>query len=140
MTIETEAFDVIILGAGAAGLMCALAAGQRGRKVLLLEHADRVGAKILISGGGRCNFTNLHSASDRFLSSNPDFCKSALGRYTQADFISLVERHRIPYHEKTLGQFFCNGSARAAHPQQPEGAGLARAAWYQLPSRREPNL
>ena len=113
MTIETEAFDVIILGAGAAGLMCALAAGQRGRKVLLLEHADRVGAKILISGGGRCNFTNLHSASDRFLSSNPDFCKSALGRYTQADFISLVERHRIPYHEKTLGQLFCNGSACA---------------------------
>ena len=113
MTIETEAFDVIILGAGAAGLMCALAAGQRGRKVLLLEHADGVGAKILISGGGRCNFTNLHSASDRFLSSNPDFCKSALGRYTQADFISLVERHRIPYHEKTLGQLFCNGSARA---------------------------
>ena len=113
MTIETEAFDVIILGAGAAELMCALAAGQRGRKVLLLEHADRVGAKILISGGGRCNFTNLHSASDRFLSSNPDFCKSALGRYTQADFISLVERHRIPYHEKTLGQLFCNGSACA---------------------------
>ena len=113
MTIETEAFDVIILGAGAAGLMCALAAGQRGRKVLLLEHADRVGAKILISGGGRCNFTNLHSASDRFLSSNPDFCKSALGRYTQADFISLVERHHIPYHEKTRGQLFCNGSARA---------------------------
>src|SRR5580704_16235845 len=94
MTTATQAFDVIILGAGAAGLMCALTAGQRGRKVLLLEHADRVGAKILISGGGRCNFTNLHSASDRFLSSNPDFCKSALGRYTQADFISLVERHR----------------------------------------------
>ena len=108
-----EAFDVIILGAGAAGLMCALTAGQRGRKVLLLEHADKVGAKILISGGGRCNFTNLHSAPDRFLSGNTDFCKSALGRYTQADFISLVERHCIPYHEKTLGQLFCNGSARA---------------------------
>jgi predicted Rossmann fold flavoprotein len=113
MTIETEAFDVIILGAGAAGLMCALTAGQRGRKVLLLERADKVGAKILISGGGRCNFTNLHSAPDRFLSSNADFCKSALGRYTQADFTSLVERHCIPYHEKTLGQLFCNGSARA---------------------------
>jgi predicted Rossmann fold flavoprotein len=112
MTTATEAFDVIILGAGAAGLMCALTAGQRGRKVLLLDHADRVGAKILISGGGRCNFTNLHSASDRFVSGNPDFCKSALGRYTQADFISLVERHCIPYHEKTLGQLFCNGSAR----------------------------
>src|ERR1700682_5775597 len=112
-TTATEAFDVIILGAGAAGLMCALTAGQRGRKVLLLEHADKVGAKILISGGGRCNFTNLHSAPDRFLSGNTDFCKSALGRYTQADFISMVERHCIPYHEKTLGQLFCNNSARA---------------------------
>ena len=107
------AFDTIILGAGAAGLMCALTAGQRGRKVLLLDHADKVGAKILISGGGRCNFTNLDSAPDRFLSRNADFCKSALGRYTQADFISLVERHNIPYHEKTLGQLFCDGSARA---------------------------
>src|SRR6267154_189790 len=113
MTTAMRAFDVIILGAGAAGLMCALTAGQRGRKVLLLDHADRVGAKILISGGGRCNFTNLHSAPDRFLSGNPDFCKSALGRYTQDDFISLIKRHRIPYHEKTLGQLFCNGSARA---------------------------
>src|SRR5450432_410182 len=113
MTRATEAFDVIILGAGAAGLMCALTAGQRGAKVLLLEHADRVGAKILISGGGRCNFTNLESAPDRFLSGNPHFCRSALRRYTQADFIALVERHRIPYHEKTLGQLFCDGSARA---------------------------
>src|SRR5258708_11182589 len=113
MTTATEAFDVIILGAGAAGLMCALTAGQRGRKVLLLEHADKVGAKILISGGGRCNFTNLHCVPDRFLSRNTDFCRSALGRYTQADFIALVERHRIPYHEKTLGQLFCDGSARA---------------------------
>ena len=113
MTTATQAFDVIVLGAGAAGLMCALTAGQRGRKVLLLDHADRVGAKILISGGGRCNFTNLDSAPDRFVSGNPDFCKSALGRYTAADFISLVERHCIPYHEKTLGQLFCNGSARA---------------------------
>src|SRR6267154_1713702 len=113
MTTAMRAFDVIILGAGAAGLMCALTAGQRGRKVLLLDHADRVGAKILISGGGRCNFTNLQSAPDRFLSRNPDFCKSALGRYTQADFICLVERHRVPYHEKSLGQLFCDGSARA---------------------------
>jgi predicted Rossmann fold flavoprotein len=113
MTTAARAFDLIVLGAGAAGLMCALTAGQRGRKVLLLDHADKVGAKILISGGGRCNFTNLHSAPDRFLSRNPDFCKSALGRYTQADFIALVERHRIPYHEKTLGQLFCDGSARA---------------------------
>src|SRR3979490_1870090 len=107
MMAATDAFDVIILGAGAAGLMCALTAGQRGRKVLLLEHADRVGAKILISGGGRCNFTNLHRAPERFLSGNTDFCKSALSRYTQADFISLIERHCIPYHEKTLGQLFC---------------------------------
>jgi predicted Rossmann fold flavoprotein len=113
MTTAARAFDVIVLGAGAAGLMCALTAGQRGRKVLLLDHADKVGAKILISGGGRCNFTNLHSAPDRFLSRNPDFCRSALGRYTPADFIALVERHRIPYHEKTLGQLFCDGSARA---------------------------
>jgi predicted Rossmann fold flavoprotein len=113
MTTATQAFDVIMLGAGAAGLMCALTAGQRGRKVLLLDHADRVGAKILISGGGRCNFTNLNSAPDRFVSGNPDFCKSALGRYTAADFISLVERHCIPYHEKTLGQLFCDDSARA---------------------------
>src|SRR6202047_4869882 len=97
MTAAMQAFDVIVLGAGAAGLMCALTAGQRGRRVLLLDHADRVGAKILISGGGRCNFTNLHSAPDRFLSRNPDFCKSALGRYTPADFISLVERDCTPH-------------------------------------------
>jgi predicted Rossmann fold flavoprotein len=113
MTKAPEAFDVIVLGAGAAGLMCALTAGQRGRRVLLLDHADKVGAKILISGGGRCNFTNLHCAPDRFLSGNPDFCRSALSRYSQDDFIALVERHRIPYHEKTLGQLFCDGSARA---------------------------
>jgi predicted Rossmann fold flavoprotein len=113
MSKAPAAFDVIILGAGAAGLMCALTAGARGRRVLLLDHADKIGAKILISGGGRCNFTNLHSAPDRFLSRNPDFCRSALGRYTQADFIALIERHRIPYHEKTLGQLFCDGSARA---------------------------
>ena len=105
-------YDVIILGAGAAGLMCALTAGQRGRRVLLLDHADRAGAKILISGGGRCNFTNLGAAPDRFLSSNPHFAKSALGRYTQHDFIALVEKHGIPYHEKTLGQLFCDHSAR----------------------------
>jgi predicted Rossmann fold flavoprotein len=113
MTTATQAFDVVILGAGAAGLMCALTAGQRGRSVLLLDHADKVGAKILISGGGRCNFTNLDCAPDRFLSGNPDFCRSALGRYTQADFIALIERHGIAYHEKTLGQLFCDGSARA---------------------------
>src|SRR4051812_2452689 len=113
MTTAPQAYDVVILGAGAAGLMCALTAGQRGRKVLLLERADHVGAKILISGGGRCNFTNLYSAPDRFLSGNADFCRSALSRYTQNDFIALVERHGIAYHEKTLGQLFCNSSARA---------------------------
>ncbi len=113
MTSADETFDAIVLGAGAAGLMCALTAGQRGRKVLLLEHTDKPGAKILISGGGRCNFTNLASAPDRFLSGNPNFCTSALSRYTQSDFIGLVQRHRIPFHEKTLGQLFCDGSARA---------------------------
>ncbi len=107
-----EAFDVAIVGAGAAGLMCALTAGQRGRRVLLLDHAQRAGEKILISGGGRCNFTNLEVTPDRFISANPHFCKSALSRYTQRDFIALVERHRIAYHEKTLGQLFCDGSAR----------------------------
>ena len=109
----SEAFDAIVIGAGAAGLMCALTAGQRGAKVLLLDHLDKAGAKILISGGGRCNFTNLHCAPERFISANPHFHKSALDRYTQHDFIALVERHRISYHEKTLGQLFCDGSARA---------------------------
>ncbi len=105
-------FDVIVAGGGAAGLMCALRAGQRGRKVLVLEHADKVGKKILISGGGRCNFTNRLSRPEAFLSANPHFCKSALARYTEHDFIALVEKHRIAWHEKTLGQLFCDGSAR----------------------------
>ncbi|HYI63502.1 MAG TPA: NAD(P)/FAD-dependent oxidoreductase [Allosphingosinicella sp.] len=105
-------YDAIVLGAGGAGLMCAAMAGQRGRRVLLIDHADRAGKKILISGGGRCNFTNLHSAPDRFISTNPHFAKSALGRYRPEDFIALVDRHRIPWHEKTLGQLFCDGSAR----------------------------
>jgi len=108
-----EAFDAVILGAGAAGLMCALTAGARGKRVLLLEHLQEAGAKILISGGGRCNFTNLEVAPGRFLSANPHFCKSALSQYTERDFIAMVERHRIPYHEKRLGQLFCDGSARA---------------------------
>lgn len=105
-------YDAIILGAGAAGLMCAAVAGQRGRRVLLLDHASEVGKKILISGGGRCNFTNIHTAPDRYLSANPHFAKSALGRYTPQDFLDLVERHHIAWHEKTLGQLFCDGSAR----------------------------
>ena len=107
-----QKFDAIVIGGGAAGLICAIEAGKRGRRVAVLEHADRLGKKILISGGGRCNFTNIHCRPENFLSSNPHFAKSALARYTPADFISLVEKHRIPYHEKTLGQLFCNGSAR----------------------------
>ena len=106
-------FDVIIVGAGAAGLMCALTAGGRGRRVLLLDHASEAGKKILISGGGRCNFTNINCTPENFLSHNPHFCKSALARYTQHDFIGLIGKHRIPWHEKTLGQLFCDGSARA---------------------------
>jgi predicted Rossmann fold flavoprotein len=105
-------YDAIVLGGGAAGMMCAATAGQRGRRVLLIEHADRPGKKILISGGGRCNFTNLHTAPDRYLSANPHFAKSALGRYTAQDFLALVEQYGIAWHEKTLGQLFCDGSAR----------------------------
>jgi predicted Rossmann fold flavoprotein len=108
----TLTFDAIVLGAGAAGLMCAAQAGGRGRKVLLIDHADRPGKKILISGGGRCNFTNIHTSPDRFLSANPHFAKSALSRYTPQDFLALVESHGIAWHEKTLGQLFCNGSSR----------------------------
>jgi predicted Rossmann fold flavoprotein len=107
-----KSYDAIILGAGAAGLMAARVAGQRGRRVLLIDHADEPGKKILISGGGRCNFTNLRAAPDRFISANPHFMKSAMARYTQHDFIALVERHGIAWHEKTLGQLFCNGSSR----------------------------
>lgn len=100
--------DVIVIGGGAAGLFCAIEAGKRGRRVLVLEHADRVGKKIAISGGGRCNFTNIYTRPDNFVSANPHFCKSALARYTPADFISLVEKHGIKYHEKKLGQLFCD--------------------------------
>jgi len=107
-----EHFDAIVLGAGAAGLMCAATAGARGRRVLLIDHADAPGKKILISGGGRCNFTNLGTAPECFLGANPHFARSALARYTPADFVALVERHRIAWHEKTLGQLFCDGSAR----------------------------
>ncbi len=105
-------FDAIVLGAGAAGLMCAATAGQRGKRVLVVDHADEVGKKILISGGGRCNFTNLGTAPERFLSANPHFARSALSRYTAVDFVALVERYGIAWHEKTLGQLFCDGSAR----------------------------
>jgi len=110
--MTTHQYDALVLGAGAAGLMCAMEAGRRGRRVAVLERAERAGKKILISGGGRCNFTNLHCAPENFISSNPHFAKSALARYTPADFIALVEKHRIPYHEKTLGQLFCDRSAQ----------------------------
>ncbi len=105
-------FDTIIIGAGAAGLMCAATAGALGRRVVLLDHNREAGAKILISGGGRCNFTNEHTVPERFLGANPRFCRSALSRYTPQDFISLVQKHGIAYHEKSLGQLFCDGSAR----------------------------
>jgi predicted Rossmann fold flavoprotein len=107
-----QSFDVIILGGGAAGLMCAIEAGKRGRRVAVLERAERIGKKILISGGGRCNFTNLHCRPENFISANPHFAKSAMARYTPADFIALVEKHDIAYHEKTLGQLFCDGPAQ----------------------------
>jgi predicted Rossmann fold flavoprotein len=104
--------DVIVIGAGAAGLLCAIEAGKRGRSVLVLEHAERVGKKIGISGGGRCNFTNIYTSPENYISANPHFCKSALARYTPSDFISLVEKHNIAYHEKKLGQLFCDESSR----------------------------
>ena len=106
-------YDVAVIGGGGAGLMCAIEVGKRGRQALVVEHSDRVGKKILISGGGRCNFTNLHVAPENFLSNNPHFCKSALARYAPSDFIAMVERHGIAYHEKELGQLFCDQSARS---------------------------
>ena len=105
--------DVIVIGAGAAGMMCAAIAGQRGRRAVLIEHAPKLGEKIRISGGGRCNFTNIHCKPENFLSRNPDFCRSALARYTPRDFIALVEKHGIAYHEKKLGQLFCDGSSQS---------------------------
>lgn len=108
----TAPYDVIILGAGGAGLMCAGIAAQRDKRVLVLDHAKKPAEKVRISGGGRCNFTNIHTEADRFLSTNPHFARNALGAYTPADFISLVEAHDIAYHEKTLGQLFCDGSSQ----------------------------
>src|ERR1051326_4042524 len=109
--LDRRQCEAIVLGAGAAGLMCAVEAGKRGRRVVVLERADRIGKKILISGGGRCNFTNIHTRPENFLSANPHFAKSALARYTPADFIARVEKHGIRYHEKKLGQLFCDRSA-----------------------------
>lgn len=112
MTKKTAKYDVVIIGAGAAGLMAAIQAGKRGRKALLIEHTDKIGEKIRISGGGRCNFTNLQASPQNYISQNPHFMKSALAGYTQHDFINLIESHHISYHEKTLGQLFCDGSAK----------------------------
>ncbi|MDG1287111.1 MAG: NAD(P)/FAD-dependent oxidoreductase [Rickettsiales bacterium] len=109
---STMHYDSIIVGAGAAGLFCAMEAGKRGRKILLIDKSKSAGDKIRISGGGRCNFTNIHTTANDYLSQNPHFCKSALGRYTPADFVELVEKHGIAYHEKTLGQLFCDGSSK----------------------------
>ncbi len=111
MNSSTTEYDAIVLGAGAAGLMCAIEAGKRGRRVLVLERSERIGKKILISGGGRCNFTNVHTAPENFISANPHFAKSALARYRPEAFVKLVEKHGIPYHEKKLGQLFCDRSA-----------------------------
>ena len=111
MDWDARDWDIVVIGAGAAGMMCAVEAGRRGRKVLVLESAKAPGEKIRISGGGRCNFTNLHASPGQFLSANPHFCISALSRYTQQDFIALVQRYRIGWHEKSLGQLFCDGSA-----------------------------
>ena len=112
MTRAKSSYDAIVLGAGGAGLMCAAVAGQRGHRVLLIDHAAEAGKKIRISGGGRCNFTNLHTAPACYLATNPHFAKSALARYQPQDFVALVERYGIAWHEKTLGQLFCDGSAR----------------------------
>lgn len=110
--ISTAHSDVLIIGGGAAGLMCAIEAGKRGRSVMLLDHSGVAGNKIAVSGGGRCNFTNLHAAPENYISSNPNFCKSALARYTPLDFVGLIEKHRVPYHEKKLGQLFCSESSQ----------------------------
>src|SRR4051812_7453623 len=126
-----DRFDVVVLGAGAAGMMCAATAGQRGRRVLLVDHYREVGEKIRISGGGRCNFTNLHATHRDFLSANPDFCRSALARYTPRHFIALVEKHRIAYHEKTLGQLFCDESSRQIIDLLVEECRVGGVTWRQ---------
>ena len=143
-------YDVLVIGGGAAGLMCAITAGQRGRRVLVLEGSNRIGKKILMSGGGRCNFTNLHTGPGNFLSANPHFCKSALSRYTQWDFIALVEKHGVPYHDKGAGQLFCDRSSKdivAMLENECSAAGVdiltdseitsvSKAAGFQVGSRR----
>src|SRR5207237_6410232 len=127
----TQRCDVVVIGAGAAGMMCAATAGQRGRRVVLVDHYKEVGEKIRISGGGRCNFTNLHATHKDFLSANPDFCRSALARFTPRHFIALVETHGIAYHEKTLGQLFCDESSRLIIDMLVEETRAAGVAWRQ---------
>jgi len=129
--LKPAAFDVIVIGAGAAGMMCAAQAGQRGRRVLLLDHAAKIGERIRISGGGRCNFTNSKIGAENFLSQNPHFARSALARYSQVDFIKLVERYRIAYHEKTLGQLFCDDSARQIIDMLQAECDLGKVQWAQ---------
>src|SRR6056300_197628 len=125
-------YDVIIIGAGAAGMMCAIEAGKRGRKVLLVDHAKKIGEKIRISGGGRCNFTNLNTKPDKFISQNPKFVRSALSQYTQHDFINLVKKHKIDFHEKKLGQLFCDKSA-----QQIIDMLLLESEWAKVEIKKE---
>ncbi|MEP7061287.1 MAG: NAD(P)/FAD-dependent oxidoreductase [Betaproteobacteria bacterium] len=124
------AYDVIVIGAGAAGMMCAAQAGQRGRRVLLIDHYPKLGEKIRISGGGRCNFTNVNAGPGNFLSQNPDFCRSALARYTPRDFVALVERHGIAYHEKKLGQLFCDDSAQAIIAMLRAECDVGNVEWW----------
>jgi len=126
----TARFDAIVVGAGAAGMMCAATAGQRGRRVLLIDHAAKLGEKIRISGGGRCNFTNIHCTPEHFVSRNPHFCRSALARYTPKDFIALVERHGIRYHEKKLGQLFCDDSATQIIAMLEAECDAGHVAWH----------
>ena len=125
----SQPFDVAVIGAGAAGMMCAAVAGQRGKSVILIDHAGKLAEKIRISGGGRCNFTNLHAGPQNFLSQNPHFCKSALARYTPQDFIDLVKRHRIPFHEKHKGQLFCDRSAEDIIGMLKAECDAGKVAW-----------
>ena len=129
--MSAQTCDVVVIGAGAAGMMCAATAGQRGRKVVLIDHYDKVGERIRISGGGRCNFTNLHATHSHFISRNPDFCRSALARYTPRHFIALVESHGIGYHEKTLGQLFCDDSAKQIIDMLVAECAKGDVAWRQ---------
>jgi predicted Rossmann fold flavoprotein len=131
LNAAVSTFDVIVIGAGAAGMFCAARAGQRGRTVLLIDHAAKIGEKIRISGGGRCNFTNVHCKPEHFLSRNPHFCRSALARFTPRDFLDLVEAHRITYHEKTLGQLFCDESAKQIIGLLKAECAKGNVAWRQ---------